>query len=148
MRMLPPPVATKTFDEVFLGYSEDEAVAEGRRALDMDLTSAAARCPFDVDIPRFVGQVAERDFDSAMETIREAHPWPEVLGRHCHKFCERVHTPEGIEPPFLSALEWAVGRYGDPSRSPFVAGAPTGRTVAVIGAGSGGLACAWWLRRL
>lgn len=148
MRMLPPAVAITTFDEVFLGYSEDEAVAEARRVLDMDLADAAVRCPFDVDIPRFARQVAERDFDAALATIREAHPWPEVLGRHCHKFCERIHTHQGVEAPFLSALEWAVGRYGDPARSPFAPGTPTGRRVAVIGAGSGGLACAWSLRRL
>src|SRR4051794_32062957 len=147
MRMLPPSQAIHTFDEVFQGYDRDEAMAEARRALEFDLNEAAVWCPFDVDIPRFVGQVAEGDFDSAMDTIREVHPWPEVLGRHCHKFCERVHTPEGVESPFLSALEWAVGRHGDAAASPFVPGAPTGKRVAIVGAGSGGLACAWGLRR-
>ena len=148
MRMLPPAQAIRTFDEVFQGYDRDEAVAEARRALRFDLADASARCPFDIDIARFVRKVAEGDFDAALAAIREAHPWPEMLGRHCHKFCERVHTPEGVEAPFLSALEWAVGKYGDETRSPFVPGPSTGKRVAVIGAGSGGLACAWALRRL
>src|SRR5438093_7548347 len=148
MRMLRPAEAIDTVDEVMLGYNREEAVAEARRALDFDLADASARCPYDVDIPRFVRQVAEGDFDAALATIQESHPWPEMLGRHCHKFCERVHRPEGIEAPFLSALEWAVGRHGDPARSPFVPGPPTGWRVAIVGAGSGGLACAWQLRRL
>jgi NADPH-dependent glutamate synthase beta subunit-like oxidoreductase len=147
MRRLAPPEAITRLDEVFLGYDRDEATAEAQRALQFDLEQANARCPFDVDVARFVGQVAAGDFDAAMATIREAHPWPEVLGRHCHKFCEYYKGIDSSERPFLSALEWAAGRHGDPTRSPFRPGAPTGRRIAIVGAGSAGLACAWELRR-
>jgi glutamate synthase (NADPH/NADH) small chain len=159
MRRLSPEEAVKTWDETLLGYSREEAMAEARRALSFDLGPAATRCPFDVDVPRFVQQVADGDFDAAVATIREAHEWPEVFGRACHKYCELAYVPGGkLTPtevdggrkqatPFISALEWAAGTYGDRSRAPFRPGPPTGRRIAVIGAGSAGLGCAWHLRR-
>ena len=103
MRRLPVEKATRTFDEVFLGYDREQAIAEARRSLEFDLAEANARCPFDIDVGRFVGQVAQGDFDAALATIRAAHPWPEAMGRHCHKFCEWYRTPAGTERPFLSA---------------------------------------------
>lgn len=158
MRRLSPDEAIKTFDEVLQGYNREEAMAEAKRALGFDLAVSAARCPFDVDIPRFVSQVAQGDFDSALATIRDAHLWPEVFGRVCHKFCEIPHSKgrriledggssAGAEAPFLSALEWAAGTWGDRSRSPFKPGPATGHRVAVVGAGSAGLGAAWHLRR-
>lgn len=158
MPALPPEEAVKTFDEVLLGYSREEAIAEARRALTFDLARSSERCPLDVDVQLFVEAIADGDFNRAVAVIREAHAWPEVFGRHCHKYCELAHNPGGkyfapeaqpseLNSPFISALEWAAGRYGDASLSPFRPGSPTGRRVVVLGAGSAGLACAWELRR-
>lgn len=158
MRSLTPEEAVRTFDEVQLGYSREEAIAEARRALGFDLTLSTARCPFEVDVPGFVARIADGDFDGAVAIIRESHAWPEVFGRCCHRFCEFPFRPEqrfvpdeagrGVElTPFISALEWAAGTYGDRGQLPFRAGPPTGRRIAVIGAGSGGVACAWAARR-
>jgi len=75
---------------------------------------------------------------------------PSVFGRMCHLFCERA-TPrlDGIPGPALKALERFVGDYGDPALTPLVPERPpSGKRVAVIGAGSGGLGGAWMLRRL
>jgi NADPH-dependent glutamate synthase beta subunit-like oxidoreductase len=136
-----------------------------------------------VDIPAYVGRLAEGDVDGALAIIRRAHPFPAVFGRMCHFFCERGMHPlaedaptalsphpspnlggraggggnaadgarpaSRIEGPALRDLERFVGDYGDPALSPVVPEKPpSGKRVAVIGGGSGGLAGAWMLRRL
>ena len=47
---LSPEEAVKTWDEVPLGYSREEAIAEATRSLAFDLTKSAKRCPLDVDV--------------------------------------------------------------------------------------------------
>jgi NADPH-dependent glutamate synthase beta subunit-like oxidoreductase len=149
MRALPTAVAVTTFDEVPLGYSRDEAMAEARRAGDYDFAASQAACPFGVDLGGLVRAIAAGDFDAALETVLEAHPWPGILGRHCHAPCVQAHNlgrrVEGIN---LGALERAAADHGDRTRFPFQPGAPTGRRVAVIGAGSAASAAAYRLRQL
>src|SRR5207253_1066242 len=86
---------------------------------------------------------------------------PQILGMHCHRYCEVELVPgagpagadrprrEGVEVPpivpFVSALEWAAGRFG--ARPAFRPGPSTGKRIAVVGAGTAGLMCAWMLRR-
>ena len=156
----PAREAVTNFDEIELGYDKPAAIAEAKRVLArFDLDVSSHRCPFDVDVPRFVGQIAEGDFDAALATIREAHPFAQVMGRHCHKFCEYPFTGEQYymygtprdetsTAPFISALERAAADHGSPSVPEVGEAAPTGKRVAVIGAGSAGVACAWELRRL
>ena len=77
----------------------------------------------------------------------EAHPWPGILGRWCHRGCEAAHAVEGGEPLFIGALERAAADHGG-ARPLFRAGAPTGKRIAIIGAGSAGSAAAYRLRQL
>jgi NADH-quinone oxidoreductase subunit F len=148
MRALPTEVAVTTFDEVPLGYSRDEAIAEARRAGDADFSAAQAVCPFGVDVGALVRTVAAGDFDAALETVLQAHPWPGILGRHCHAPCVRAHDlGPGVEPLFVGALERAAADHGDRARFPFTPGPPTGSRVAVIGAGSAASAAAYRLRQ-
>ena len=148
MRALPTEVAVTTFDEVPLGYSRDEAMAEARRAGDADLSAAQAACPFHVDIGGLARTIAAGDFDAALDLVRAAHPWPGILGRHGHAPCVRAHSlGDGVEPLFVGALERAAADHADGARIAFQPGAPTGRRVAVIGAGSAASAAAYRLRQ-
>jgi len=148
MRALPTAVAVTTFDEMPLGYSPAEAMAEARRAGDADLAAAQAACPFGVDVGGLVRAVAAGDFDAGLGTVLQAHPWPGILGRHCHAPCVRAHTlGPGIEPLFVGALERAAADHGDRARFPFQPGPPTGRRVAIVGAGSAASAAAYRLRQ-
>src|SRR5207249_294460 len=128
------------------------------RSLTFDLERSAVGCPFHVDVRRFVEDIAHGRWDDAAQVIHEAHPFPQILGMHCHRYCETALMPEGgltiPRPerlrvpdtlPAIGALEWAAGRYGERPR--FHPGEPTGKQVAIIGAGSGGLMCAWVLRK-
>lgn len=161
MRVIEPRVAVTNWDQVILGYDEVEAIEEARRALPFELEPAQIGCPFHVDVRRLVEHVAHGEWDAAASVVHEAHPFPQVLGMHCHRYCELElrpgagpagadrPRPEGVDlpptVPFISALEWAAGRYG--ARPSFRAGAPTGKRVAIVGAGSAGLMCAWVLRQ-
>ena len=148
MRMLPTEVAVTTFDEVPLGYSRDEAMAEAQRAGDYDFAASQAACPFGVDLTGFVRGIVAGDFDAAFGTVLAAHPWPGILGRHCHAPCVQAHNlGPRIEGINLGALERAAADHGDRSRFPFQPGAPTGRHVAIIGAGSAASAAAYRLRQ-
>ena len=70
-----------SFDEVPLGYTEEEAVQEASRCLQCQYPTCIDGCPVSVDIPRFVGRVALGDFRSAVATIRETNSLPAVCGR-------------------------------------------------------------------
>jgi NADH-quinone oxidoreductase subunit F len=145
---LPPNVAAATFDEANPGYTRELARAEASRGLGLDLASASAACPFNVDTAALVQAAARGDFDAARATIRRAHPWPGIMGRACHAFCEREQrVPEGVQTIAIRELERAAGTFG---RAPALRiDAPaSGRTVAVIGAGSAGAAVAFGLRTL
>src|SRR4051794_29430369 len=157
VRVLPPDEAVQTWDQALLGYSQDEAIEEARRSLDFDLERSTVGCPFHVDARRLLEHVARGEWDAAARVVHEAHPFPQVMGMHCHRYCETALMPEGglTRPrpermrvsealPAIGALEWAAGRYG--TRPSLVQDEPTGKRVAIVGAGSGGLMCAWVLR--
>lgn len=135
--MLSAEEAVKTFDEAALGYTREQAIAEARRGAGADLSAASAACPFGVDVTALVGRTADGDFDAALAAALAAHPWPGILGRHCAKYCERAHRlGEGIEPLAIGNLERAAADFGERSRFSFRSGKPTGRRVAIVGAGS------------
>jgi NADPH-dependent glutamate synthase beta subunit-like oxidoreductase len=149
MAQLSTAAATRTFDEVLLGYSREEAIQEAQRVQRFDLEDARQACPFGIDIPGFVASIAGGNFDEALGTIRKANPWPGILGRHCQRMCEGGrHDGDGTGTPFISALERAAADHGNRDLFPFRAGAPTGKRVAVAGAGSAGCAVVYRLREL
>jgi NADPH-dependent glutamate synthase beta subunit-like oxidoreductase len=148
MRSLLPAEAIKSFAEVPLGYSRDEAMAEARRGAGADFAAATKACPFAVDVAGLVRHTAAGDFAAAHALVLAAHPWPGVLGRWCHRGCEAAHAlGDGSESLFIGALERAASEHGG-ARPAFRAGAPTGKRIAIIGAGSAASAAAYRLRQL
>ena len=152
MRQQRPYVRIHNFDEVPLGYSEDEAIREAKRCLQCQYPTCIDGCPVNVDIPRFVGHVAQGDFASAVRTIRETNSLPAVCGRVCPQEdqCQGVCAMgKKFESVAIGRLErfcadWEAQH--DPCR-PEV-GPDTGRRVAVIGSGPAGLTAAGDLRKL
>src|SRR5690349_99362 len=88
MRVLPPDQAVRTWDQTLLGYSQEEAIAEARRSLGADLERSKLGCPFHVDARRLVEHVARGEWDAAAGVVHEAQPFPQVMGMHCHRYCE------------------------------------------------------------
>jgi NADPH-dependent glutamate synthase beta subunit-like oxidoreductase len=140
--------AIASFDEVNLGYTPEEAQAEAARGADLDYSDSQRACPFGVDVGRMVQATAAGDFNAALAAVMECHPWPGILGRWCAGWCEHsLKTPDGPEPPNLKALERAAGAYGDQSKFRLRPAPPSGKRVAVVGAGSAASAAVYSLRR-
>ncbi|HLG73255.1 MAG TPA: FAD-dependent oxidoreductase [Chloroflexota bacterium] len=148
MRTLPPDEAIRTFDENILGYTPEEAQLEAARGAGLDFSAARAACPFGVDIERLVSLAAEGRLDEAVASVMEAHPWPGIMGRWCNLHCENaMREPGGPEPIGIKGIERAAADHSR-ARPAFREGALSGKSVAVIGAGSAASGAAYRLRQL
>ena len=78
-----PQVRAHNFDEVCLGYTEEEAVEEAKRCLNCKNPRCVGGCPVSINIPAFIHAVTERDFKKAYEIISESSSLPAVCGRVC-----------------------------------------------------------------
>lgn len=142
-----PAVRIHNFQEVPLGYTPEQAQEEARRCLRCKRPLCVAGCPVGIDIPAFVGLVAEGKFAQAAQKIKEANCLPAVCGRVCPQEtqCEqRCVLGKKGEPAAIGRLERFVAdfqRQHAPADLPPKA-PPTGKRVAVVGSGPAGLTVA------
>ncbi len=104
-------------------------------------------CPTHIDIPGYLAALAAGDTAEAASIVREELPFPGILGRICPRYCEPVcRRAEVDEPIAICALHRAIADHG-PSPASFAPRhtAPSGKRVAVVGAGPAGLSAAWFL---
>ncbi len=108
-------------------------------------------CPAEIDIPKYIAQIREGDYEGAVDTIRERNPLLLACGRVCPHPCE-VNCRRGIEDDpvsinqlkrFAADFELNSGKRLRVSVAP-----PTNKRIAVVGGGPAGLTCAFFLRRL
>ena len=109
-------------------------------------------CPVHTDIPRYIGLIAQGDYDGAYEVNRRSNLWPTILGRVCPHPCEAACRRGLIDQPLaICNLKRAAADYrtraesAEPSRRPVPHG---DRTVAIIGSGPAGLTAAHDLANL
>ncbi len=145
-------VRAKNFDEVCYGYNEEEAVKEAERCLNCKNPKCVSGCPVAINIPKFIQEVKNRDYETAYQTISESSSLPAVCGRVCPQEtqCEGVCV-RGIKGDAVSIgkLERFVADWArENGIKPKGADAKNGHKVAVIGAGPAGLTCAGDLARL
>lgn len=108
MPELDPIERSQTFDEVALGYTEEEAVLEARRCIQCPHEPCMDGCPVSVPIPRFIEQIALGNFAQAYAIIKSANNLPAVCGRVCPQEtqCEGVCTRgRNGEPVAIGRLE-------------------------------------------
>ena len=100
-------------------------------------------CPTHIDVPAYMAALAAGDAAGAAAIVREELPFPGILGRVCPRYCEPVCRRGDVDEPIaICALHRAAADHSD---TLLVPGVPTGRRVAVIGAGPAGLTAAWFL---
>ena len=147
-----PDIRKNNFNEVCLGYSEDEAVAEASRCLSCKNPMCVTNCPVSINIPEFIRHIKNREFEKAIEVISESSSLPAVCGRVCPQEiqCEGK-CALGIkgEPVAIGKLErfaadWAMKNHINLDKK----SALNGKKVAVIGSGPSGLACAGDLAKM
>ena len=153
MHEQPPEQRIKNFDEVPLGYDEETAKLEASRCLQCKKPQCVLGCPVMVQIPEFIGLVAEGKFVEAARKIKETNVFPAICGRVCPQEtqCEiKCVLGKRDEPVAVGRLERFVADYerehGEVETAEVAE--PTGKKVAVIGSGPGGLSCAADLAKL
>ena len=143
----PPLVRARNFEEVPLGYTAEQAVAEASRCLQCKNPACVQGCPVNVDIPSFIKHIAAGDFDKAIGKIWERNSLPAVCGRvcpqeiQCEGNCLLGRKGEAVAIGNLErfAADWERSHHVCelPTRD-----AATGRKVAVVGSGPSSLTVA------
>ncbi|HVO36930.1 MAG TPA: hypothetical protein VMT01_02025, partial [Candidatus Acidoferrum sp.] len=78
-----PEVRRKNFEEVALGYTEEQAKEEASRCLQCPKPQCVSGCPVEVSIPEFVKLLREGKYDEAIKKIKEKNALPAICGRVC-----------------------------------------------------------------
>jgi glutamate synthase (NADPH/NADH) small chain len=151
-RELPVAVRVEGWTEIYGAFEPAQATEQAARCLDCGNPYCEWKCPLHNRIPNWLRLLEEGRLFEAAELCHETNPLPEVCGRVCpqDRLCEGACTLEtGFEAVTIGALERHI------VDTAFAAGwrpnlahvAPTGRAVAIVGAGPAGLSCADQLAR-
>ena len=140
------------FKEVCLGYNKEEAMAEASRCINCKNAQCVKGCPVSINIPGFIEQVKEGNFEKAYEIIGESSSLPAVCGRVCpqESQCEGkcIRGIKG-DPISIGKLERFVADWAcNEGIKPIGATEKNGKKVAVIGSGPAGLTCAGDLAKM
>ncbi len=147
-----PKVRATNFDEVCLGYNEEEAMGEASRCLNCKNAQCVKGCPVAIDIPAFVHEVKEGNFKEASRIISASSALPAVCGRVCpqESQCEGkcIRGIKG-EPVSIGKLERFVADWArENGVKPEPPKEKIDKKVAVIGSGPAGLTCAGELAKM
>ncbi len=142
----------RSFEEVNLGYTGEQAVEEASRCINCKNPGCVAGCPVSVPIPQFIGHIKKGEFAEAYETIATTNGLPGVCGRVCpqEEQCEKgcVFLKAG-KPIAIGNLERFAADYARDNLPQKDEAAPAnGHKVAVVGSGPAGLTCAADLAKL
>lgn len=147
-----PDVRNKNFDEVCLGYNAEEAQEEATRCLNCKNAKCVQGCPVSINIPEFIHNVKEGNFEEAYKVIGKSSALPAVCGRvcpqetQCEGQCIRGIKGEAIS---IGKLERFVADWARENNvSPEMSTEKKGKKVAVIGSGPSGLTCAGDLAKM
>lgn len=160
----PAEVRRKNFNEVSLGYTEEEALREANRCLQCKNPICIPGCPVEIDIPAFIKKIQEKDYLGAIKKIKEKNNLPAICGRVCpqEEQCEKAcvlakkYEPVGIGRLERFAADYELRVSGERCQ---VSGKDSPKTlhftpntkqprVAVIGSGPAGLTCAGDLAKM
>ena len=147
-----PKVRATNFEEVCLGYNKEEAMEEANRCLGCKKAKCMEGCPVSINIPGFVHEVKEGNFEKAYQIIGESSALPAVCGRvcpqetQCEGKCIRGLKGEAVS---IGKLERFVADWAKENGiKPVPAAQKNGHKIAVIGSGPSGLTCAGDLAKM
>lgn len=150
----PANVRNKNFEEVALGYTKEMAVDEAQRCLNCPKPRCVGSCPVNIEIPKFIHEVAQENFSEAYKILKRKSALPAVCGRVCpqENQCEGkcILGIKG-EPVAIGRLERFVADYARENGLDNEVEAPAerkGKKVAVVGSGPSGLTCAGDLAKM
>ena len=140
-----PKIRATNFDEVCLGYSEDQAKLEANRCLECKNPQCVKGCPVQIDIPSFIKEIKNGNPLNAYNVIKKSSSLPAICGRvcpqeiQCESKCVRGIKGDAISIGKLERFcaDYALKNLEKPSKK-----VSNGIKVAVVGSGPSGLACA------
>lgn len=140
----------KNFNEVPLGYSEQEAIAEASRCLQCVKKPCVEGCPVRIDIPAFIKALREKDYRKGIDILHANNSLPCVTGRvcpqeeQCQMYCVMKKMGEPISigrlERFLADMD--LNNRASENRGHKVQLLSGAKKVAVVGSGPAGLTCA------
>lgn len=146
-----PNLRITDFNEVDLGLSREEVIAEAKRCIQCKKPRCISGCPVGIDIPAFIQAIADEKFQDAADIIKKDNMLPAVCGRVCPQETqcqgECILGKKDL-PISIGQLERFVADFERKKGAKCPKCAPaTGKKVAVVGSGPAGLACAAELAR-
>ncbi len=139
-------VRAHNFDEVALGYTEEQAIDEANRCLNCKNMPCVDGCPVKIHIPEFISKIKEGDFEGAYQIITKSSSLPAVCGRvcpqetQCESKCVRGIKGESVG---IGRLERFVADWHNTfCQEEPVKPTSNGHRVAIVGSGPSGLTCA------
>ena len=133
------------FKEIVLGYSKEEALKEAARCLNCLNPTCIAGCPAGNNIPLFIKHIKEDNLSVAYKVLRLTSNMPEICSRvcdqsrQCEKYCIRAKNGESVAIGLLE--RYVCDNVVENIKNPAVLDSFS-KTVAIIGSGPAGLACA------
>lgn len=144
-----PEVRSRNYEEVNLGLTAEQAIAEAHRCIDCANPTCISGCPVEINIPKFIKNIERNEFLEAAKVLKEASALPAVCGRVCpqERQCEsqcfyvlKLNKPAiaiGHLERFAADFERESGNIAIPETDP-----ANGIKIAVIGSGPSGLSFA------
>lgn len=144
-----PKVRAKNFNEVALGYSAEQALAEASRCIQCPKRNCIVGCPVGVDIPEFIKAIRDGNMEEAVRILKSKNALPGICGRVCPQEtqCEAVCSLAKKKAPIaIGRLERYVADWERANKksaaAPPTKPKPTGKRVAIVGSGPSGLTAA------
>ena len=149
MPMQDPKVRARNFEEVALGYTEEQAISEANRCINCKNPACMTGCPVAVNIPAFINELKQGNVDGAYAIISNTSNLPAICGRVCPQEtqCE-AKCLRGIkgEPVAIGRLERYVADHATNKNTEVLP--KNGHKVAIVGSGPAGLTTAGDLIKL
>jgi glutamate synthase (NADPH) small chain len=145
-----PEQRKKHYREFIVRLTEEEAKVQGARCMDCGTPFCISGCPVNNIIPDWNDLVWKEDWQRAIETLHSTNNFPEFTGRICPAPCEEACVLRiNADPVGIKSIEHAVidKAFEEGWVKPQPPARKTGKTVAVVGSGPAGLACAQQLAR-
>ena len=140
-------VLASHFTDLAPPLSARQAELESSRCLYCYDAPCVNACPSDIDIPSFIRNIQQENVQGAAHTILSAN----ILGGSCARVCPTEvlcqqacvrNNAQECAPVLIGLLQRYAVDHAQFSEHPFTRAAPTGKRIAVVGAGPAGLACA------
>lgn len=144
-----PKKRMNNFDEVCLGYTEEQAIEEASRCLQCKDPRCMKKCPVNINIPGFIRKILEKKNDEALEIIKATNNLPGVCGRvcpqenQCEFGCVLNLDNNAISIGKLERYAADHGKIKKPKKEK-----SNNMKIAIVGSGPAGLTCATDLNRL